>query len=238
MKTVFAPLSIAIVLALASVILLLRQWKRLSSSARLACVTVCLGTMLLVAASLPAVADALYMSLYREIELSPAEEIEGARAIVVLRGDYPSRIMKAVEVFKRSRASYLVLSGYAGPERPYTPGNDPWQAFAIAAGVPPSSIIVEERSMSTFEHPAELLKIKGFERSTRICVVTSTWHMPRAYAQFRRSFDSVAVAPDAGPAGELSISSFVPRAEALHRSTLMMQERIGSIWYWFRNEWR
>lgn len=236
MKTIFAPLSIVICLALASNILFLRQWKRRPTSMRLACVMAWSGTILLIAASLPATADALYATLYRKIAISPAEEIQRAGAIVVLRGDYPSRIMKAIEVFKNSNASYLVLSGYAGPNRPYTPENDSWQGFAIAAGVPPSSIISEDRSMNTFEHPAEVLKLKGFDRDTRLCIVTSAWHMPRAHAQFKRYFDNAAAVPDAGPVGELSISSFLPQAQALNRSTLMLQEKIGSIWYWFRNE--
>ena len=237
-KMIFAPLTIAFCLALASNILLLRQWKRLSQSTRLACAMACFGMILLLAASLPATADALYMTLFRKIAPSPAEDIQSAEAVVVLRGDYPSRIMKAVEVFKSSKAPYLVLSGYAGPGRPYTPENDIWQAFAIAAGVPASSIIVEDRSMNTFEYPAEVLKRKGFDRDTRLCIVTSAWHMPRAHAQFKKYFSRVTAVPDAGPVGELGMASFLPQADALYRSTLMMQEHTGSIWDWFRNELR
>ncbi len=97
---------------------------------------------------------------------------------------------------------------------------------------------VEREARTTAENARlsrELLRAEGIDR---IYLVTNGFHMPRAKAAFEAvGFDVVAA-----PTGivsrqrEIGLRDFLPRAQGLFETTMMLHERIGRIWYRLRGD--
>lgn len=66
----------------------------------------------------------------------------------------------------------------------------------------------------------------------RIYLVTHAWHMPRSIMVFRAAGFDVVPAPTAFTTRyQTDLLSFVPRAESLQKSKILMHELIGLLWY-------
>ena len=133
---------------------------------------------------------------------SPAEpeEWREADAALVLSGDVDYlRVKRAVQLYKERRVKAIVLTG-AGV------GGDSAAAMrdvALLGRVPAEAIVVEAASTTTRENlvlAAPLLAARGW---TRVAVVTSRSHMPRALGAARKAAPGVEWVPaaveDAGP---------------------------------------
>src|SRR5262245_8222357 len=94
---------------------------------------------------------------------------------------------------------------------------------------------VEQRSHNTLENARlsyRLLKPAGIER---VYLVTHAWHMPRARRAFEHAGFAVIPAPTRfATRFELTVVDFLPRAEALHDSSLFFHEIAGIAWYYVR----
>lgn len=74
-----------------------------------------------------------------------------------------------------------------------------------------------------------LLKAQGI---TRIFLVTHAWHMPRAQRVFAEAGFTVVPAPTAyATQFGFTLLDCLPRAEALHQSSVFFHEVIGIVWY-------
>ena len=69
------------------------------------------------------------------------------------------------------------------------------QALALALGVPPEAIIVENQSTSTAENAREVARLLRREAIPSILLVTSPLHMRRAKLCFERMGLEVSCAP-------------------------------------------
>jgi uncharacterized SAM-binding protein YcdF (DUF218 family) len=107
------------------------------------------------------------------------------------------RIDHAIEVWRRHPEAVLIPSGGVG-EAPISEA-EAMRRIAIEAGVPEESIVLEDRSTSTFEHAAfvaTLARGKGWQALT---IVTDRYHTPRALFLFRRLGLTVSGDPVRGP---------------------------------------
>jgi uncharacterized SAM-binding protein YcdF (DUF218 family) len=94
----------------------------------------------------------------------------------------------------------------------------------------------EQNSRNTAEnalYAANMLKSVGVNR---IILVTHAFHMSRAMEQFQQQNLEILPAPTVFFSKVLSykILDFIPSAEALQKSTLMIHEMIGQLWYKIR----
>ena len=78
-----------------------------------------------------------------------------------------------------------------------------------------------------------VLDLPGINRTDRIGVSTSAWHLSRAMAEFRRYFpNAVAIPCNYGsPGSGNGWSSFIPSVGALETNTTLIYEYIGRCWY-------
>lgn len=98
------------------------------------------------------------------------------------------------------RAPLLVLSGGAGRHPP--PEAHLMRDVALAAGVPPERIAVEDRSRNTVENALFCLRLLPELRGGRLLVVSDSWHLPRALWVFRRlGVEASGEAPGEAPRG-------------------------------------
>lgn len=192
----------------------------------------------------------------------PESTYPQAGAIVILGGgtdpaDYPrptvevngagDRVLYGARLYQQGLAPVIVASG----------GNLPWTdtasspaegmaAILTAIGVPREAILLEDRSLNTFENAVrtrELLEPLGVDH---ILLVTSALHMPRALRLFENQGFSVTPAPTdynaALPSGDKPFSKtwpgyligLFPDAFSLARSTAALKEYLGIAVYWLR----
>jgi uncharacterized SAM-binding protein YcdF (DUF218 family) len=100
--------------------------------------------------------------------------------------------------------------------------------------VPEKDILVEKRSMTTYENAVEsaaLLKERGL---TRILLVTDAGHMPRAAACFRKQGLDVVCAGCYYQATTWKLTWYFvqPSVESLMRFQEAAHEWLGLLWYW------
>lgn len=147
------------------------------------------------------------------------------------------RTERGAEVFQRSEARLLVLQGTLGGERPARMV-ELMRDLAISLGVAADRIVLEPNSRNTFEHPSELLELDGVSSDDVVGVVTSAWHLHRAVMEFERSFSKVIPIPADYYMYQLDgdVRDWIPQAEALEKSTILLHEMLGIVWYKLRHE--
>lgn len=106
-------------------------------------------------------------------------EAKEAQAIVVLTGGI-NRAEEGLKIFSKEKASYLIISGVhmdADLDSIF-PGK--------LNNVRRDNIILEKKSGSTFENAIEVRDILAKREIRSIQLVTSAYHMKRAYFTFRK----------------------------------------------------
>jgi uncharacterized SAM-binding protein YcdF (DUF218 family) len=146
-------------------------------------------------ASIFPVSNALSYVLEKKYLLKGNDDVDNLDVVVVLGGgvtdnkylektmlskESASRLLYAVEVFRRSGAKYLVCAGKGKGKR--TEG----EVMGMAAerlGISPAQIKIDSESENTWEHAEELDKMFQ-DKSIMVGVVTSAYHMERSEREF------------------------------------------------------
>jgi len=243
-----SPLSLALLLGLVGLALLLAR-RRLAGAGLLLLALSGLGLL-----SLPAVADILLRSLEERYPELPAVELPVAEAIIVLGGGvmprpearpYPDlqsgsdRVWHAARIFRAGKAPLVILSGGVIPRLGIEVSEaEAMRIFLVDLGVPAKAIRLEKRSRNTYENAVfseEILRESGL---TRVLLVTSALHMPRALAAFRAAGVEAIPAPTDFMAREEppQVLHWLPEVKALTVSTAVWHEYLG-LWMYRRRGW-
>lgn len=106
--------------------------------------------------------------------------------VVVSGGDTNARVDEGLALYKAGWASKLIFSGAAAD--PSSPSNAASMSRrALAAGVPTSSIIIEEFSRTTAENAENTSKFIADQQLDHIILVTSAYHQRRALLEFQQT---------------------------------------------------
>jgi uncharacterized SAM-binding protein YcdF (DUF218 family) len=143
------------------------------------------------------------------------------------------RLVKAIEVFRRSGARYLVCSG----SLPFFNEAGLMAEAAGRLGIPAENIKVDARSTNTREHPVEVSRMFSGRR-VRIGLVTSAYHLPRSTREFRKYFSDVTPYPTdfLYAYNGFSIFTLVPSADRLDKLATAVSEIVGIAWYRVREK--
>jgi uncharacterized SAM-binding protein YcdF (DUF218 family) len=91
---------------------------------------------------------------------------------------------------------------------------------------------IEDRSTTTAENATQSFAILQPAGHTRIALVTSAWHMPRAERAFRKAGFDVVPAPTAYTSRrESKLTDWLPSAEGLYATHVALWELLGMMWY-------
>lgn len=201
-------------------------------------------------ASLPFVAVRLLSSVESRYPALPLAVVGPADGIVVLGGiigprvepgfvpnftDAGERFDGGVALLKAGRAGQLIFTSAEMDWKNTTATEgDELKRLAIASGVPASKVMVAGHRVGNTADEAAAIAALMHERGwTRVILVTTAWHMPRAAYQFKKAgvecipfpvdfrFDRTRVA---------SLLDFVPRGEAWMETETALRETYG---YWF-----
>ncbi len=157
-----------------------------------------------------------------------------SESTAVLSSSTAGRLIEATHWWREHPSAMLILTGADVTAHGTTTDTvDAMREEAIRRGVPAASIRTETRSRNTREHAIELAKFISPE--TPIGIVTSSWHLRRARAEFARTFHSIAIRPWESSEDTLTINDFLPSSWGLHWSTVMLHEWIGIAWYALRS---
>jgi len=234
-----APLTWALLFMLASLVL----WRR----ARWAAVFLGAAMATLLAFSSGTVADRLIHHAEAKARSTYRADVT-YDAVIVLGGlvdgaasratgtaqltDPVERITRAYELLQAGQAKNALLSGGFINARPEDRSEAEWLAMKLREwGIAPDRIAVEGQSLNTHEnavHSALVAREKGW---TKLLLVTSAAHMPRALGCFHRA----GLFPDALPvdfrSGDEREAGWQPRASALAKSTEAIREMAGRVVY-------
>lgn len=173
------------------------------------------------------------------------EAVPRAEAIVVLGGGvspagygrrYPNlesgadRVWHAARLFHKDKAPIVLLSGGRDPEHSATSEAEAMRRFIVALGVAEQAVLLEESSRNTTQnadYSADVLSDRGI---TRILLVTSGLHMPRAKSLFEaRGLDVIPVATDHEVLSRPLWRDLLPETSALDGSSRAIKEIIGRL---------
>jgi uncharacterized SAM-binding protein YcdF (DUF218 family) len=136
------------------------------------------------------------------------------------------RLLAAYDIIRHEGTRYVLVTSSAEETSVLSGQLADW-------GVPTDRIVVEDRSRNTRENAvnsAAIIRARGW---SRILLVTSAMHMPRAAGCFRAvglSFDTLPVDHLAQDPAQVR-ARLDPRADELSRSTAAIREAVGRVIY-------
>ena len=147
-----------------------------------------------------------------------------------------ARVVYGAVLYRRLGVPVIVSGGTTWREPSARSEAEVAAATLLSLGVPESKVIQEGRSRTTWENAEEVAKILDRQGLSRIVLVTSAVHMPRALLAFTRA--GIACVP--GPANYMSQTispaavDFIPSFRALQETFFAFQEYCGMVLYTFR----
>lgn len=150
----------------------------------------------------------------------------------IMLNDSAERLTAAVALYKAGIAPRVLFTGGGGyvdktmKEAPFA------GKLLETLGVPKEAILLESESRNTFENAVYSKKKMEEAEIKRVVLVTSSWHMKRAAAIFKKAgVDFTPYAVDELADYNGIPGDYLPDAEALHKSTRIVRERIGFLAY-------
>jgi len=125
-----------------------------------------------------------------EVPLDGTGNCQKADAIVVISGgDTVGRTEEGVKLFKNGWADNLVLSG-AAQDKTGLSNAAAMKVEAIADGVPPDAILIDENSETTAQNAQDTTSIFQTRGFHTVILVTSGYHQRRADLEFEKNAGS------------------------------------------------
>ncbi len=177
----------------------------------------------LLAFSSPRVVDLLQARLEADVPHTFRADVHYDAAIVL--GGSDDRIGTGAEVVRAGAGRQMVYTGVLSRH-----GERGLRGELHRRGIRDEQIVIEDRARNTYENAVEAARLASEKGWRSLLLVTSTVHVPRALACFRRQGlepDVLPVADDAGPRER----GWMPRRSALEESRAMLHEVIGRVVY-------
>jgi uncharacterized SAM-binding protein YcdF (DUF218 family)/glycosyltransferase involved in cell wall biosynthesis len=143
-------------------------------------------------------------------------------------GGTPERLNAAVDLYRAGYAPYLVFSsGYAYSFKEAESMRD----LAIAQGVPPSAIVLEQRANNTYQNVKYVDDILRDHKSKSILLVSSPYHMRRATMVWHKLAPDISVTPTPPPRSQFYDHT---RGATFEQFRSILYEYLAILGYWQR----
>lgn len=137
------------------------------------------------------------------------------------------RLLEGIRILKTQKESKLIVSGYDGGAGKSCA--EVYREAAIILGVEPSQIIEMREPKDTAE---EAISAKNIVKNSRVALVTSASHLPRALTYFTRQNIDVIAAPAHHLSQKQYSSHITFDAQGLQKSERAIYESLGRLWQW------
>lgn len=203
--------------------------------------------VLYVALSLPLTADPVFSSLeqWGRRDASCGPPPAGSVIIVLAGGIYRNpgqptdfsdlkaqslrRLLAAVELARRTPKSTLLISGGAGKR--YREA-DVMGALALQMGIPASRIVLDRDSRTTDQSAIDTRGMPVNDQGAARYLLTSAYHMPRAYMAFSHRGQKVCAWPVDFQTIHLPLfERLTPQIGALEKMSMALHEYLGMLFY-------
>jgi uncharacterized SAM-binding protein YcdF (DUF218 family) len=150
--------------------------------------------------------------------------------------DNNERLLETFDLLRIGKARNAIVSGgVPGADRQEMNEATVLVDQLVAWGISKDRLVVEGQARNTHENAtlsAAIVRARGW---TRVLVVTSAFHMPRAYGCFRAEGLAVDALPvDFRSYGGAYRGELIPRADHLAESTAALREWLGRLVYRLR----
>ena len=180
--------------------------------------------------------------------LSP-DDIETADTVVVLSGmvrpiktnndiyyeftEAVDRVFAGINAIKSKKAQKIIFTRGKLPWSEGVPEGEFLAEFVKTQGLNQKQIILTEKVENTHDEAKAVSKL--LPKNTRIILVTTAIHMPRAITVFQnQNLNVVPYAVDfRSSAKKLNLLSFLPQADAFKDTNMFFREIIGRAYYFF-----
>ena len=143
-------------------------------------------------------------------------------------GGFQERVTQALRLYKAGYASRMVLSsGFVFTLHEA----EVMKAVAVANGIPPEAIVLEERAANTYENVAFSAKILEDRGWKRILLVSSPYHMRRATLTWRKVAPGVTVVPTPATESQFYVHG---HGASLEQIRGILQEYVALASYWWK----
>ncbi len=144
--------------------------------------------------------------------------------ILLLGGDRENRGWEALRLYNHIPNSKIITSGYAG--RGETPEAIKTANILFGLGIPKKDVLVLSSPKDTKE---EAIKIKQILGDDKFILITSSYHMPRALALFKKEGLNPIIAPTDFRIKDSDKVLSVPSGYGLYKTEQAWHEYIGLI---------
>ena len=235
---IVSPLGLLISLMLLA-LLLRRQWPVYSA---LLIVLVC---------SFPLTARSIWVGLESEYQYQSPTTLSKADAVLVLSGMLggfetedgyvtewgdPDRFFVGVQLVKLGKADRLIFTRGQMPWSESPPEGEMLKQQALEMGVSPEQILLTSIVSNTAEESLAVKELMAEYGLTKIILVTSSFHLPRAKLLFDKAGVDTFPYPTDFKATSRDVTwlHFIPSADAFRNTSSGIREYIGRFYYWLK----
>ena len=235
---IVSPLGLLISLMLLA-LLLRRQWP------------VYWALLILLVCSFPLTARSIWVGLESEYPYQPMSALPKADAVLVLSGMLggfetedgyvtewgdPDRFFVGVQLVKLGKADRLIFTRGQMPWSESPPEGEMLKQKALEMGVSPDQILLTSIVSNTAEESLAVKELMAEYGLTKIILVTSSFHLPRAKLLFDKAGVDTYPYPTDFKAASRDVTwlHFIPSADAFKATSNGIKEYIGRFYYWLK----
>lgn len=154
--------------------------------------------------------------------------------VVVLSGDV-ARFENGLNIFEKGKADKIIVTAGKTPwEKKIDSDGHQYIKIAAQRGIRSEKILITDVVHNTEQEVMEIRKMIPVD--SKLTVVTSAVHMPRAKMLFEKSGFKITPFPIKFYLGnKITPMSFIPSALAFHRSSKIYREFQGRFYYWLKH---
>ena len=198
--------------------------------------------------SLPIVSKQLTSYLERDYKPVQASNMDKADAIIVLSGMLKvvntsngykyefnksvDRFLSGIELYRENKANLIVFTRGTYPWSLGKPEGEYLKELAISFGIPEGNIILTENVENTYQEAKSVKKLFP-EKKSKLILVTTASHMPRASKVFQTLDLNIIEYPVdfRNTSSNFTIMNLIPSAGALSETSYFLREMIGRTYY-------
>ena len=206
---------------------------------------------ILLVCSFPLTARFIWVGLESEYQYQAPITVPKADAVLVLSGMLggfetedgyvtewgdPDRFFVGVQLVKMGKADRLIFTRGKMPWSESPPEGELLKQKALEMGIFPEQILLTSIVSNTAEESSAVKDLMAERQLSKIILVTSSFHLPRA----KLLFDQVGVETYPYPTDfkvasrDITWLHFIPSADALRNTSSGIREYLGRIYYWLK----
>jgi len=235
---IVSPLGLLISLMLLA-LLLRRQWPMYWA------------LLILLVCSFPLTARSIWVGLESEYQYQPPATLPKADAVLVLSGMLggfetqdgyvtewgdPDRFFVGLQLVKLGKADRLIFTRGQMPWSNSPPEGEILKQKALETGISSDRILLTSIVSNTAEESLAVKDLMAEYGLTKIILVTSSFHLPRAKLLFDKAGVDTYPYPTDFKAASRDVTwlHFIPSADAFRETSNGIREYIGRFYYWLK----